>query len=221
MRRGFRAYGLSIVITLLFVCSMVGQTVAGLRAFNEEQREHGQAEVTLSGYLRTGHFLEATAENWESEFLQMMAYVILTAFLFQVGSAESKKLGEPEAVDRDPRLSKHKPDAPWPVRRGGLILVLYENSLSLAFALLFLISFVLHALGGARAHNADALAHGADTLSLGEFMATSQFWFESFQNWQSEFLSLVAMVVLSIFLRQRGSPESKPVDAAHSDTGSS
>ena len=221
MRRGPRAYGLSIVITLLFACSMVGQTIAGLRAFNEAQREHDRAEVTLSGYLRTGHFLEATAENWESEFLQMMAYVVLTAFLFQVGSAESKKLGEPEAVDRDPRFSKHKLDAPWPVRRGGVFLTIYENSLSLAFAILFLISFALHGLGGARAHNADAVAHGGEPLSVADFMATSQFWFESFQNWQSEFLSLVAMVVLSIFLRQRGSPESKPVDAAHGDTGSS
>jgi len=221
MRRGFRAYGLSIVITLLFVCSMVGQTLAGLRVFNEEQRGHGRAEVTLSGYVRTGHFLEATGENWESEFLQMMAYVLLTACLYQVGSAESKKLGEPEAVDRDPRLSKGKLTAPWPVRRGGVFLAIYENSLSLAFAFLFLISFGLHALGGARAHSADTVAHGGEPLSVADFMATSQFWFESFQNWQSEFLSLVAMVVLSIFLRQRGSPESKPVDAAHSDTGSS
>jgi hypothetical protein len=221
MPRGLRAYGLSIVITLLFVGSMVGQTIAGLRAFNEEQREHGRAEVPLSGYLRSGHFLEATAENWESEFLQMMAYVILTAFLYQVGSAESKKLGEPEAVDRDPRSSKHNPSAPWPVRRGGLVLAIYENSLSLAFASLFLASFALHALGGVRARNADAAAHGSEPLSVTDFMATSQFWFESFQNWQSEFLSLVAMVVLSIFLRQRGSPESKPVDAAHSETGSS
>jgi hypothetical protein len=109
--------------------------------------------------------------------------------------------------------------APWPVRRGGWVLRIYENSLSLAFALLFLVAFALHALGGARAHNEEATAHGGALLSVGEFVTTSRFWFESFQNWQSEFLSLVAMVVLSIFLRQRGSPESQPVDAAHGDTG--
>jgi hypothetical protein len=221
MWRGVRGYGLSIVITLLFVCSMLGQTITGWLAFNDEQREHNRVEVTLTGYVRTGHFWEATAENWESEFLQMMTYVILTAYLFQVGSAESKKLGKPEAVDRDPRLSRHRADAPWPVRRGGVFLRIYENSLGLAFGSLFLISFALHALGGARAHNANALAHGGERLSVADFVTTSQFWFESFQNWQSEFLSLVAMVVLSIYLRQRGSPESKPVDAAHSDTGSS
>jgi hypothetical protein len=198
---------------------MVGQTVTGLHAFNADRREHGQPEVGLSAYVQTGHFWEATAENWESEFLQMAAYVIFTAFLFQVGSSESKKIGKPAPVDRDPRLSKNKPDAPWPVRRGGWVLGIYENSLSLAFALLFLLSFALHALGGARAHNEEAAAHGGKSLSVADFVMTSRFWFESFQNWQSEFLSLVGMVVLSIFLRQRGSPESKPVDAAHTDTG--
>ena len=219
MGRGFHAHGLSIVIAVLFVVFMVGQTVTGLHAFNADRREHGQPDVGLSDYVQTGHFWEATAENWESEFLQMAAYVIFTAFLFQVGSSESKKIGKPEPVDRDPRLSKNKPDAPWPVRRGGWVLRIYENSLSLAFALLFLISFALHALGGARAHNEEAAAHGGESLSVADFVMTSRFWFESFQNWQSEFLSLVGMVVLSIFLRQRGSPESKPVDASHTDTG--
>jgi hypothetical protein len=219
MGRRFHPHGLSIVITVLFVVFMVGQTVAGLRAFNVDRLEHGQPEVDLGTYVQTGHFWEATAENWESEFLQMAAYVILTVFLFQVGSSESKKIDELEPVDRDPRLSKEKPDAPWPVRRGGWVLTIYENSLSLAFVSLFLISFALHALGGARAYNEEAAAHGGRSLSVGDFVMTSRFWFESFQNWQSEFLSLVGMVVLSIFLRQRGSPESKPVDAAHTDTG--
>jgi uncharacterized membrane protein YhaH (DUF805 family) len=219
MGRRFHAHGLSIVITALFVIFMVGQTVTGLHAFNADRREHGQSEVDLRHYVQTGHFWEATAENWESEFLQMAAYVILTVFLFQVGSSESKKYGEPEPVDRDPRLSKKKPDAPWPVRRGGWVLFIYENSLSLAFAFLFLMSFALHALGGARAYNEEAATHGGESLSAADFLMTSRFWFESFQNWQSEFLSLVGMVVLSIFLRQRGSPESKPVDAAHTDTG--
>jgi hypothetical protein len=219
MRR-LRAHGLSIVTAVLFVLFMAAQTVTGLLAFNADQRAHGGSEVRLGAYVRTGHFLQATAENWESEFLQMAAYVILTTFLFQVGSSESKRIGRRESVDRDPRLSKDKPNTPWPVRRGGWILKIYENSLSLAFALLFLFSFALHALGGAQAQNEDALAHGAEPSSVVDFITTARFWFESFQNWQSEFLSLVAMVTLSIVLRQRGSPESKPVDAAHHDTGS-
>jgi len=214
-----RNNGLSITLVLLFLAFMVAQTFTGWHAFNEEQAQHGEAQVDLSAYLRSGHFIEATAENWESEFLQMAAYVLLTVFLFQRGSAESKKPGEPEAVDRDPRLFKNKPDAPWPVRRGGWVLKLYANSLSLAFVLMFVVALVLHAVGGTAQHNAEAAAHNGEMLSVGEFVRSSQFWFESFQNWQSEFLALVAMVLLSVFLRQRGSPESKPVDASHRDTG--
>jgi hypothetical protein len=215
-----RNNGLALATFGLFVVFMAGQTLTGHRHFNGEQQQHGRPPVTLLEYVRSGHYLEATAENWESEFLQMAMYVVLTAMLFQKGSSESKKLHEREAVDRDPRLYRNKRGAPWPVRRGGWILKLYENSLSLAFLLLFLISFTLHAVGGTAAYNAEQLQHTGDTVSVLEYLATSQFWFESFQNWQSEFLSLVAMVVLSIFLRQRGSPESKPVDAPHNQTGS-
>ena len=160
-------------------------------------------------------------ENWESEFLQMFAFVVLTAFLFQKGSSESKDPDKEEPVDRDPRKSGNKKDAPWPVRAGGLVLVLYEYSLSLAFLLLFLMSFFLHAVGGAAEYNKSQVEHGIhEQLSTFGYMTTSQFWFESLQNWQSEFLAVLAMVVLSIFLRQRGSPESKPVDSPHGETGS-
>ena len=215
----FRAQGLSLALGALFLVTMVGQTLTGYRVFNADAREHGESLVTLAAYLTSGHFYEATAENWESEFLQMMFYVLLTVFLYQRGSSESKKIGETEAVDRDPRLARDKPDAPWPVRRGGWLLKLYENSLSLAFLVLFLGSFALHVVGGAAAYNQAAAAHGETQLSALEFLVSAQLWFESLQNWQSEFLSLVTMVVLSIYLRQRGSPESKPVDAAHGDTG--
>jgi hypothetical protein len=220
VRAVLRDNSLALATFSLFVLCLAGQTLTGHRHFNEEQREHGGPSLTLVEYLRSGHYLEATAENWESEFLQMAMYVVLTAMLFQKGSSESKKLDEREAFDRDPRLARNKRDAPWPVRRGGWMLKVYENSLSLAFLLLFLISFGLHAIGGASAYNEEQLQHGGDSVSVLEYLATSQFWFESFQNWQSEFLSLVAMVVLSIFLRQRGSPESKRVDAPHSQTGS-
>ena len=148
----------------------------------------------------------------------MAAYVLLTVVLYQRGSSESKKIGQREEVDRDPRLSRHKPGAPWPVRRGGWVLKVYEHSLSLAFLVLFFVSFALHVVGGAAAHNEEALRHGEPPVSTGEFFASADFWFESFQNWQSEFLALVSMVVLSVYLRQRGSPESKPVDAAHDHT---
>jgi hypothetical protein len=140
MRRLFRENGLSIVLASAFVAFWIGQSVAGHREYNDEQRQHGQQETTYRGYLGSAHFWEATTENWESEFFQIFFYVFLTAFLYQKGSAESKKLDEPEPVDRDPRTGKARADAPWPVRRGGIALKIYEHSLSLAFLLLFLMA---------------------------------------------------------------------------------
>src|SRR5262245_40628241 len=148
-----RAHGLSLVIGALFLATMAWQTFTGLAVYNEEQADHGEARLSFAEYLRRGHFWEATAENWESEFLQMGCYIVLTVFLFQLGSSESKRIGEREEVDRDPRLARDKPEAPWPVRRGGWVLRVYENSLSLAFLALFLGSFVLHAFGGAAEYN--------------------------------------------------------------------
>jgi hypothetical protein len=175
--------------------------------------------VALGEYLRSSHFWEATSENWESEFLQMGAYVLLTVFLFQKGSSESKDPDKPCPQDKDPRDERDKPDAPWPVKRGGWVLILYEHSLLLAFLLLFIVSIAIHAAGGMRLYNEEQLGLGRQALSLGQYLTTPQFWFESLQNWQSEFLAIASMVLLSIFLRQRGSPESKPVAAGISATG--
>jgi uncharacterized membrane protein len=220
MRRFFRANGLSLAMFGLFIFIYVGQSMTGHQEYNNDQKEHGQPAVTFVQYLGTSHFLEATMENWESEFLQMFMFIILTVFLYQKGSAESKKLDEENEVDRDPRKARNKKDAPWPVRKGGLVLKLYENSLSLAFLLLFLISFYFHAVGGAGEYNEDQKEHGQQQqVTAIEYMGTSRFWFESLQNWQSEFFSIGLMVYLTIFLRQKGSPESKPVDAPHSETG--
>lgn len=220
MRKFLRENGLSLTLLSLFLLTLtLGQVFSGYRVANEENRLHGKPEESLAEYLRSPHFLEATAENWESEFLQMGVYVVLTAFLFQKGSSESKSLTNKEAVDRDPRLAGTGKNAPWPVRRGGWILRVYECSLSLAFLGLFLICFALHAIAGTANHNETLAEHGQQPLTTWEYLRSSQFWFESFQNWQSEFLAIFSMVVLSIYLRQRGSPESKPVDAPHEETG--
>jgi hypothetical protein len=218
LRRRWHYHGLSIVLFALFLVTMVGQTWSGWYDYNEQQRDHGEAEVSLVDYFGTGHFGEATFENWESEFLQMAFYVLLTVWLFQVGSSESKRPDVLELVDLDPRESPNKDKAPWPVRKGGVILTLYENSLSLAFGLLFVASFALHAATGVHEFNEDQKAHGHAPATVIEYATSSRFWFESFQNWQSEFLSLAAMVSFTIVLRQRGSPESKPVDAPMWDT---
>lgn len=220
MRKIFRENGLTIVLVLCLGIFLVGQIVAGMLEYNEDQRTHGRPEVDIVSYLGTAHFVEATTENWESEFLQMFAFVILTACLYQKGSAESRDPDKDEPDDKYPTGSRARKDAPWPVRKGGIALKLYENSLSLAFLLLFLLSFIFHAISGAREYNQDQLEHGnTEQVTAIEYLGTPRFWFESFQNWQSEFLAVAAMVVFSIFLRQKGSPESKPVDAPHNKTG--
>lgn len=201
----------------LVLATMVGQTLTGWHDYNGELEQMQLAPLTLGQYLGSGHFLEATFENWESEFLQMGVYVVLTIWLRQRGSSESKKLYEDEEIDQEPDPTK--PDAPGPVKRGGWQLALYRRSLSLAFFLLFFGSVWLHARGGAEVYNIEQQHQGKPTVTLLEYMGTSRFWFESFQNWQSEFLSIVAIVGLSIFLRQHGSPQSKLVDASHDETG--
>jgi hypothetical protein len=218
VRHLWRHHGLSLTLFGLFLLCAVGQSVTGHRHYVAEQRAHGAPALGYGAYLRTGHFVEALAENWESEFLQMAAYILLTAFLRQQGAPESKKLDAEEPVDADPRRSAD-PQAPWPVRRGGLLLTLYAHSLTLALGGLFGLSFLLHAVGGVRHYNAEQLTHGEVPITVLQYLGTSAFWFESLQNWQSEFLALGAMLVLSIVLRQQGSPASKPVAASHHETG--
>jgi hypothetical protein len=218
-RRVFRDNGLLLACLGLFAVFFAGMIVSGTATYNEEQREHGSAEhITVLQYLRTGDFVEATFENWESEFLQMGMYVVLTAFLYQRGSSESKPIDGKAPQDEDPRADP-RPDAPWPVQRGGLILKVYENSLAIAFFVLFFASWALHAMGGVAAYNSEGQQHGQPAISVWEYVTTSQFWFESMQNWQSEFIAVAAIVGLSIVFRQRGSAESKPVAEPHDETG--
>jgi hypothetical protein len=218
MSRLWRHHGLSLTLFGLFLLCAVGQSVMGHRHYTAEQQVHGYPALGYWAYLRTGHFVEALAENWESEFLQMAAYILLTVGLRQKGAPESKKLDQEEPVDADPRRSAD-PQAPWPVRRGGLLLALYAHSLTLTLGALFALSFTLHVVGGVRHYNAEQLAHGEAPITLLQYLGSAALWFESLQNWQSEFLALGVMVVLSIALRQQGSPASKPVAAPHHETG--
>jgi hypothetical protein len=219
MPKLIRANGLTIVLLLLFGVSLVGQSLTGHARYNEDQRDHGKAEIRYVEYIRSAAFVESVFENWESEFLQMAIYVWLTSFLYQRGSAESKDPDTPEELDDKPENHRADPKAPYPVRRGGLLLKLYENSLALSLFLLFVVSFVLHWVGSHGEMCHQQAIHGETCSTLFRHLGSSMFWFESFQNWQSEFLSIAVLVVLSIFLRQKGSPESKPVHAAHTQTG--
>lgn len=208
---------LSIVFVTLFVMAMAAQAFFGWKEHNEELADIYAAKIGFGAYLTSGHFFSATFENFQSEFLQMALYVILTISLRQVGSAESKDPDKQEAVDRVPDPTR--PGAPGPVKKGGWRLVIYEHSLSIAFILLFLFSWSAHLYGSYKDYNLQETLRGKQPESLGVFLGKPQFWFETFQNWQSEFLSVAAIVILTIFLRQKGSPESKPVDAAHAETG--
>jgi hypothetical protein len=212
---------LSIALVAMLLLFWFGQFVTGMHEHNKELVEYGKAALPAADYFVSGHFMSATFENWESEFLQMAMYVVLTIFLRQQGSSESKKLpgeagADAEEVDRIPKPSK---DAPWPVNKGGIWLVLYKNSLSIAFALLFLLSFTFHFTGSFMDYNEMQALEGKPLETAWQYMGNSHFWFESFQNWQSEFLAVASIVVLSIWLRQQGSPESKPVDTPYMETG--
>jgi hypothetical protein len=220
MRRFLREHSLSIVsLTAFLVIWLAGQTWAGHRSYNEEQRSHGEPTVSFGEYLTSAHFGEATFENWESEFLQMGVYVLLTAWLVEKGSAESKPPEGDPKLDEDPRNHQHDLNAPWPIRHGGWSLRIYEHSLSIAMLAVFALAFTGHLITGAHEFNAEQLAHGQSQISTIQYLFRSQFWFESLQNWQSEFLAVGSLVILSVYLRQRGSPESKPVHAPHQATG--
>jgi hypothetical protein len=214
-----RNRALTLVLMGCFVVLLIGQFFTGFYEYNDTQRLHGDAVVDAVGYFATGHPWEALFENWESEFLQMAVFILLTTFLVQKGSPESRRPGAKELVDADPRDFADNPDAPWPVRRGGWVLRVYENSLGLAFLLLFVGSWIGHALGGFADYAEDRVAHGQSAPALSDYVGSARFWFESLQNWQSEFLAIAAMVWLAVYLRQRHSPESKPVHVPHDETG--
>lgn len=217
MRHFLRNNALSLSFLVLFVLSMIGQVYFGLEEYNKELNEDGGSAVALPEYLSSGHFAESTFENWESEFLQMGLFVLLTIVLMQKGSSESKDFDKEEEVEREPDPSRK--GAPWPVKAGGWISGVYKHSLTLALLILFALSFAAHFYGSLKDENVQLSLKGQPLRTASEYISDSRFWFESFQNWQSEFLSVFAIIVLSIYLRQKGSPQSKPVDAPNGKTG--
>jgi hypothetical protein len=219
MKHWLRDNSLSITLFMLFALSLIGHGWAGWLAHNEVLAREGWPPLSLLAYLAGGEFGSTVFENWESEFLQMAVFVVLTAFLFQRGSPESNDPDKPSPRERDPKADADKPDAPWPVRAGGVARTLYAHSLGIALALLFVASFVLHWINSTRLAADEAMRAGEAPPTLIAHLTSAQLWFESFQNWQSEFLSTGVLIVLAIFLRERGSPESKAVGAPHAQTG--
>lgn len=218
MKKKLKNNGLSMAFLLLFLFSMAGQTYFGFLEYNKDRIEEGVSAVTILSYFSSGHFIQSTFENWESEFLQMTLLILLTISLQQKGSSESKDFDKEEETDREPDPAKK--DAPWPVKKGGWILSIYKYSLTIAFFLLFAFSFAAHIYGSLEDENEQLAIQGKPLETIGEYITDSRLWFESFQNWQSEFLSVFAIVLLTIWLRQKGSSQSKPVDASFEETGS-
>jgi len=217
MKKFLRDNGLSVVLLVLFLFSVIGQAVTGWHVFNKQRAQHHKSVESFGEYFGNSDFYSALFENWESEYLQMALLVVLTALLQQKGAAESKDLDKEHESDREP--NPNNPGAPAIVQRGGIGLQFYKVSLSIVLTALFFLSFALHAFFSWEHTNEEALDHGMTQHSFISHLGNSQFWFESFQNWQSEFLAILSLSLLSIWLRQQGSPQSKPVDAPHGQTG--
>jgi hypothetical protein len=217
-----RDNSLSLVFLVLFLLALAGQAVAGQRLYNDEQRAHGEAPVSLPAFLTSSRFAVETAENWQSEFLQFTLYVVGTVWLIQRGSSESKPPGEEGGGSDAEQLVGEgaRPDSPRWARVGGLRTAIYSNSLLLAFGSIFLASWLAQSVAGWSDYNKDQVTHHQPQVSWGRYLTEPDFWDRSLQNWQSEFLAVGTMAIFAVYLRQRGSPESKPVGAPHEETTS-
>ncbi|HEX2132578.1 MAG TPA: DUF6766 family protein [Actinophytocola sp.] len=224
MKRFLRDNGLSIVFGLLFLGTLVGQAVAGQAHFNNRQVVEGGQEVSFWAFLTTSEFAVDVAENWQSEYLQFFLYIFATVWFIQRGSPESKT---PDTIgtetDEQQQVGRYATaDSPKWVRAGGWRTALFSRSLGFTMGGLFLLSWLAQSIAGLSAYNAGQLAQLTDPLTWPQYLGSADFWNRTLQNWQSEFLAIGSMAVLSVYLRQRGSPESKPVGAAHAvteDTG--
>ncbi|MBN6038348.1 DUF6766 family protein [Amycolatopsis sp. 195334CR] len=220
MRKFLRDNGLSLAFGLLFLLALIGQAFAGHADFNDRQIAGGGAPTGLLEYLTSADFAVDVAENWQSEYLQFLLYVVATVYLIQRGSPESKPANRigPES-NRDQMVGSHATArSPKWARAGGWRTAVFSRSLGLVMGLLFLATWTAQSIAGLSAYNAEQLLAFADPVTWPDYLVSADFWNRSLQNWQSEFLALGSMAVLSVYLRQRGSPESKPVGAPHAAT---
>jgi hypothetical protein len=221
VRRFLRENALSLFFLALFLASLVGQALVGVADFNQDQASHQDAEISLWRFVTSSAFLVDVMENWQSEYLQFTLFILGTVWLVQRGSTESKPPGKEGAeTDEEQKLGEHATDdSPRSARAGGLRTRIYSNSLVLLMAAIWLGSWIAQLVTGRVEYNAEQLDHHQAPLSVGEYLVTPDFWNRTLQNWQSEFLAVASMVLFSIWLRQRGSSQSKPVGEAHATTG--
>ena len=220
--RGFlRDNALSLVFGAVFLATLVGQALSGVADFNAQQIADGLEPVSLGEYVTSSSFGVDVMENWQSEYLQFFLYIFATVWLVQRGSSESKKPGEegPES-DKEQKVGRHADeDSPAWARIGGWRTAVYGRSLGLLMGALFLLTWAASSIAGWAAYNGDQLGNREDPVSYLGYLGAADFWNRSFQNWQSEMLAVGSMAVFAVYLRQRGSPESKPVGAPHAVTG--
>jgi len=221
MRRFLTQNSLSVVFLVLFLAALSGQAVAGHADFNDQQVRHGDSEISLSRYVVSSDFGNAVMENWQSEYLQFTLFVLLTVWLLQRGSPESKPLGKAgresdEAQKVGPYARQSSPR--W-AKAEGIRRTLYENSLVLVMGTIWLGTWFAQSVTGVAQYNSERFDHQLDAVGWWQYLGTPTFWETTLQNWQSEFLAVGSMAILAVYLRQRGSPESKPVGAPHTATG--
>ncbi len=221
MRRFIRHNSLGLFFGLLFLLALSGQAIAGHLTYNEDQKAHGEDAISLGRYLTSSDFGQAVMENWQSEYLQFLLFLLATIWLLQRGSPESKSLDKAgRESEKEQMIGRHaKEESPRWARLGGWRAGLYGNSLLIVMGLIFLGSWLAQSVTGWTKYNEEQLTHHAEKVSWLGYVGTPEFWESTLQNWQSEFLAVGSFAVFAIYLRQRGSPESKPVGAAHSDTG--
>jgi hypothetical protein len=219
--RFLRENSLSIVFLVIFLLTLVGQALVGHGLFNQDQLLHHGDPISLGRYLTTSEFAADVAENWQSEYLQFTLFILGTVWLLQRGSPESKQLDKAGLEsEEEQRIGRHATTrSPRWAKVGGLRAAIYGNSLLIVMTALWLGSWFAQSVAGWSAYNADQLDHQAATVDWLGYLGTNDFWDRTLQNWQSEFLAVGSMAILSVYLRQRGSPESKPVGAPHDATG--
>jgi hypothetical protein len=219
--RGFvRDNSLTLVFLLLLVGSLVGQAISGTAGHNADARAGGFQEISLPRYVTSSHFAVDVSENWQSEYLQFSVFILLTIWLVQRGSSESKQPGnEGRETEEKQLLGKHsRPDSPAWARAGGWRTAVYSHSLLTAMTAIFVVSWAAQAIAGRVANNEERMRELLEPQSLGGYLASPDFWNRTFQNWQSEMLAIASMAIFAVYLRERGSPESKQVGMPHHET---
>ena len=221
MRRVLRDHGLGLFFGLIFLAALVGQAFAGWHQFNNDQAAEGLDVISLGDYLTSSSFAVDVAENWQSEYLQFLLYIGATVWLVQIGSPESKKPEEAGLEsDEDQKVGRYaEADSPRWASVGGWRTTLFSTSLLLVMGTIFVLSWFAQSYAGWASFNEIRLQRLQDPISWAGYIRNADFWARTLQNWQSEFLAVGSMAVFSIYLRQRGSPESKPVGTPHASTG--